>query len=158
MENNKEMTGHIRTTDNPTGRKKGTKLRDDEQLVCDKVHEIAKLLAQGVSQKTIRYDYSRKWKCTEQNVQYFIRKAIKAMHTSIEKRAEHIIALQRERFEYILAQCVEKKDFATAHKIIDSMNRLYGLYTEKKSVTMDSAPTIKFDFGTLRKNNDEQTE
>ena len=150
---------HIRTTNNPVGRKKGVTTKEEENLVIDKVHEIAKLLAMGVSQKTIRYDYSRKWKCTEQNVQYFIRKAIKAMHSSIEKRAEHIIALQRERFEYILAQCVEKKDFATAHKIIDSMNRLYGLYTEKKNISMDSAPTIKFDFGTLRnKNNDEQTE
>ena len=150
---------HIRTTNNPVGRKKGVITKEEENLVIDKVHEIAKQLAMGVSQKTIRYDYSRKWKCTEQNVQYFIRKAIKSMHSSIEKRAEHIIALQRERFEYILAQCVEKKDFATAHKIIDSMNRLYGLYTEKKNISMDSAPTIKFDFGTLRnKNNDEQTE
>lgn len=149
---------HIRTTNNPTGRKKNCNSEAEQLLVIDKVHEIARQLAKGVSQKTIRYDYSRKWKCTEQNVQYYIRKAIKAMHNSIEKRAEHIIALQRERFEYILAQCVEKKDFATAHKVIDSMNRLYGLYTEKKNISMDSAPTIKFDFGTLRKNNDEQTE
>lgn len=113
------------------------------------------MLAKGVSQKQIRVQLSEKWKCTEQNIHYLIQKAYKAMQSSIEKKLDYVLALQRERLEYILAQAVEKKDFQSAVKIVDTMNKLYGLYEEKKSVKIDTG-TIKFDFGNI--NNGEENE
>lgn len=70
------------------------------------------------------------------------------MQSSIEKRLDYVLAVQRERLEYILAGAIEKKDYQSAQKIIDTMNKLYGLYEEKKTVKLD-APTIKFEFGNI---------
>jgi hypothetical protein len=76
---------------------------------------------------------------------------MKAMQSSIEKKLDYVVALQRERLEFILNGAIEKRDYMSAQKIIDTMNKLYGLYEEKKTVKLD-APTIKFDFGNI--NND----
>ena len=75
------------------------------------------------------------------------------MQSSIEKKLDYVLAVQRERLEYILNGAIEKKDFLSAQKIIDTMNKLYGLYEEKKNIKID-APTIKFDFGNI--NNEEK--
>lgn len=129
----------------------------EQAIIDNKVNEVAILLAKGVSQKQIRLQKSNEWQCTEQNVHYYIKKAINAMRSSIEKKLDYVLALQRERLEYILAGAVEKKDFLSAQKIIDSMNKMYGLYTEKKQVQLD-APTIQFKFGeTITNNSDEET-
>lgn len=125
-----------------------------EQAIIDsKVNEVAILLAKGVSQKQIRIQKSEEWQCTEQNVHYYIKKAMQAMQSSIEKKMDYVLAVQRERLEYILNGAIEKKDFLSAQKIIDTMNKLYGLYEEKKNIKID-APTIKFDFGNI--NNSEE--
>lgn len=118
----------------------------EQKILNDKVAEIAKLLAMGKSQKQIRVELSEKYNCTEQVIHIQIKQAIKAMQSSIEKRLDYVIALQRERLENILYGAVEKKDFATAQKIIDTMNRLYGLYTDKKEIKIKEN-VIKFDFG-----------
>lgn len=122
----------------------------EQALLDKKVNEVAKLLAKGVSQKQIRVQKSEEWQCTEQNVHYYIKKAIKAMQSGIEKKVDLVLALQRERLELILNAAIEKGDYATAQKVIDTMNKLYGLYTERKEVKLD-APTIKFDFGNINK-------
>lgn len=145
-----------RPVGNPTA-KKGKALdkpTPQEQAIIDnKVNEVAILLAKGVSQKQIRVQKSEEWQCTEQNVHYFIKKAMQAMQSSIEKKLDYVLAVQRERLEYILNGAIEKKDYQSAQKIIDTMNKLYGLYEEKKNIKID-APTIKFEFGNI--NNDDE--
>lgn len=133
------------------GRFHTTQTAEEREISNAKVNEIAILLAKGVSQKQIRVQKSEEWGCTEQNVHYFIKKAMKAMQSSIEKKLDYVVALQRERLEFILNGAIEKRDYMSAQKIIDTMNKLYGLYEEKKTVKLD-APTIKFDFGNI--NND----
>ena len=76
------------------------------------------------------------------------------MQHSIDKRMDYILSLQRERLELCLNGAIEKKDFATAQKVIDTMNKLYGLYEDKKKVSIDTG-TIKFDFGNIKTNNEE---
>lgn len=132
----------------PKGRVKELPVAAEREISNAKINEIAILLAKGVSQKQIRVQKSEEWGCTEQNVHYFIKKAMKAMQSSIEKRLDYVLAVQRERLEYILAGAIEKKDYQSAQKIIDTMNKLYGLYEEKKTVKLD-APTIKFEFGNI---------
>lgn len=122
--------------------------REEKAMIEDKVNEVAILLAKGVSQKQIRVQKSEEWECTEQNVHYFIKKAMKAMQSSIEKKLDYVVALQRERLEFILNGAIEKRDYQSAQKIIDTMNKLYGLYEEKKTVKLD-APSIKFEFGNI---------
>ena len=113
------------------------------------------MLAKGVSQKQIRLQKSEQWQCTEQNVHYYIRKAIKAMQSSIEKKLDYVLAVQRERLEFILNAAIEKKDYASAVKIIDTMNRIYGLYEDKKKIKIESG-TIKFDFGNTNNNEEDE--
>ena len=135
----------------PKGRVHTMPTAQEREITNAKVNEIAILLAKGVSQKQIRVQKSEEWNCTEQNVHYFIKKAMKAMQSSIEKKLDYVVALQRERLEFILNGAIEKRDYMSAQKIIDTMNKLYGLYEEKKTVKLD-APTIKFEFGNI--NND----
>lgn len=125
----------------------------EQAIIDNKVNEVAILLAKGVSQKQIRVQKSEEWQCTEQNVHYYVKKAMQAMQSSIEKKMDYVLAVQRERLEYILNGAIEKKDYQSAQKIIDTMNKLYGLYEEKKNIKID-APTIKFDFGNI--NNSEK--
>ena len=132
----------------PGNPKRFNATREEKAMIEDKVNEVAILLAKGVSQKQIRIQKSEEWECTEQNVHYFIKKAMKAMQSSIEKKLDYVLAVQRERLEYILAGAIEKRDYQSAQKIIDTMNKLYGLYEEKKSIKLD-APTIKFEFGNI---------
>ena len=141
----------------PRGRVKELPMAAEREISNAKINEIAILLAKGVSQKQIRVQKSEEWGCTEQNVHYFIKKAMKAMQSSIEKRLDYVLAVQRERLEYILAGAIEKKDYQSAQKIIDTMNKLYGLYTEKKQVQLD-VPTIQFKFGETITNNSEDEE
>jgi uncharacterized protein YqgQ len=112
------------------------------------------MLAKGVSQKQIKIECSEQWKCTEQAVNYLIKKALKSLQNSIDKRIDIIFSLQRERMELLLNGAIEKKDYLSAQKIIDSMNKMYGLYTEKKEVKLD-APVIKFDFGNINNDNND---
>ena len=122
----------------------------EKAIIDKKVNEVAKLLAKGVSQKQIKSQKSEEWQCTEQNVNYYIKKAIKSIHTGIEKRIENVLAIQQERLELVLNSAIEKGDYSKAQKVIDTMNKMYGLYTERKEVKID-APTIKFDFGKINK-------
>ena len=110
-------------------------------------------MAKGESQRTLKKELSEEWKCTEQNINYLIRKALKSIQCSIDKKMDVIFALQRERMEFLLNGAIEKKDYLSAQKIMDSMNKMYGLYTEKKEVKLDSN-TISFNFGNM--NNDEK--
>ena len=136
------------------GRKTFTQTKEEKDLVNDKVYEIAQLLSKGVNRQLIKRQKAEEWDCTEQNIQYYIRKAYKSMQHSIDKRMDYILSLQRERLELCLNGAIEKKDFATAQKVIDTMNKLYGLYEDKKKVSIDTG-TIKFDFGNIKTNNEE---
>lgn len=141
---------------NPTvkaGRKKNHASAEERAILDTKVYEIAKRLAKGESQRTLKKELSEEWKCTEQNINYLIRKALKSIQCSIDKKMDVIFALQRERMEFLLKGAIEKKDYLSAQKIMDSMNKMYGLYTEKKEVKLDSN-TISFNFGNM--NNDEK--
>ena len=141
---------------NPTvkaGRKKNHTSAEERAILDTKVYEIAKRLAKGESQRTLKKELSEEWKCTEQNINYLIRKALKSIQCSIDKKMDVIFALQRERMEFLLNGAIEKKDYLSAQKIMDSMNKMYGLYTEKKEVKLDSN-TISFNFGNM--NNDEK--
>ena len=42
-------------------------------------------------------------------------------------------------------------------KILDTMNKLFGLYEEKKKVSIETG-AIKFDFGNVNSNNDDVDE
>jgi hypothetical protein len=136
------------------GRQTFTQTKEEKEIVNNKVYEIAQMLSKGISRSTIRREKSQEWGCCEQNIQYYINKALKAMHSSIEKKMEYVLGLQRERLEMVLNGAIEKKDFATAQKVIDTMNKLYGLYEDKKKVSIDTG-TIKFDFGNIKTNNEE---
>lgn len=145
----------MRTNPNVSvGKPKGSNTAEAKALLDKKIFEIAKRLAKGESQRTLKKELSEEWKCTEQAIGYLIRKALKSIQNQIDKRMDIIFALQRERMEFLLKGAIEKKDYLSAQKIMDSMNKMYGLYTEKKEVKLDSN-TISFNFGNMN-NNDEK--
>ena len=146
----KEKYKPIRSNPNrkPGNYKLQTMSKAEKALIDEKVYQVAVMLAKGISQRQIRREKSLEWECTEQNVYYYIKKALLAMQCSVDKKMDVLLGLQRERLEFILRGAIEKKDYATAQKIIDTMNKVYGLYEERKNIKID-APTIKFDFGNI---------
>lgn len=53
---------------------------------------------------------------------------------------------QSERFEYILRQAIEAGKWDVANRILDNMNKMYGLYQTGTNIEITS-DTIQFKFG-----------
>ena len=156
MQDNKNETPIKRIRSNPkikAGRKPRYNINGEEKLLVDeRVNQVAIMLAKGISQKNIKIELSREWNCTEQNVHYYLKKAFKALSCSIEKKVDYLLAVQRELWEYILSNAIENGKWGEAQKIIDTMNRMWGLYEDKKRIKVES-PVIQFEFGNMENNN-----
>ena len=71
-------------------------------------------------------------------------KALEALSQYAAKDAEQIRGVQMERLEYIYNLAVENHQLKTAQSILDTMNKLMGLY---KDSTVIVQPVTQFNFG-----------
>lgn len=71
-------------------------------------------------------------------------KALEALSQYAVKDAEKIRGVQMERLEYIYNLAVENHQLKTAQSILDTMNKLMGLY---KDSTVIVQPVTQFNFG-----------
>lgn len=61
---------------------------------------------------------------------------------------------QSERFEYILRQAIEAGKWDVANRILDNINKLYGLYQTGTNIEITS-DTIQFKFGSSDTNSND---
>lgn len=59
---------------------------------------------------------------------------------------DEIKKVQQERFEYILQKAIEDSKWDTANRILDNMNKMFGLYDTSTKIEIQS-DIIKFRFG-----------
>jgi chorismate synthase len=73
-----------------------------------------------------------------------------------ERYAERLRVAQRERLETIIAGAIAKKDYMSATKAIEAMNKMFGINeAEKKEVTIKES-VIKFNFANDINNDDNE--
>lgn len=68
------------------------------------------------------------------------------MSDESSKYKDEVMKKQEERTEFILRKAIEANDWATANKILDTYNKLMGLYETKQKVELTSNE-IQFKFG-----------
>lgn len=81
-----------------------------------------------------------------QKAAYVYVRAIQDMKEVDARYAERLRVAQRERLETIIAGAIAKKDFLSATKAIEAMNKMFGLNEPDKKEVKFQDTTIKFNF------------
>ena len=114
--------------------------------VLEETQFVLDVIADGGNTRTIfkklREKYGEK---TRTHYQYIYQRALKELEEIDLMYAEKTRRVQRERLENILRLAIEKKDYATSVKVIEVMNKMFGIYETKQTIKLEDA-TIKFDF------------
>lgn len=89
-----------------------------------------------------------------QKAAYVYNRALQDMKEIDERYAERLRVAQRERLETIIAGAIAKKDYMSATKAIEAMNKMFGINeAEKKEITVKES-VIKFNFANDINNDD----
>ena len=62
---------------------------------------------------------------------------------------------QSERFEYILRQAIEAGKWDVANRILDNINKMYGLYDNSTKIEV-TGDVVQFKFGGVQENNEDE--
>jgi len=140
--------GHVPAVKPPKEDERERKLRQKKKkyLLDPKVDEVATLIVKGWSQKKIRDHLFEKYNISRPNGANYIRKALQALDVVLYEKEDKLFAIQVNRMEGLLETAMNNNDVANAIKVINEMNKVYGLHKEKKDINL-KAPTIKFEFG-----------
>lgn len=125
------------------------------QLRNERIY-ISELLRKGWSNRTIVVHLVEKFGINEDTANLHIKQAIEWLATYNDGEwIKDIRSKQMERLEAILEEAVANHNIATANKILDTINKLYGLYETKQKVEITSNE-IQFKFGGVDNNEDNE--
>lgn len=106
---------------------------------------IWELMSQGLSRSRIALQLQDRWECSQRSAYEYIRDAMDALVRDNEEVEEQTRIKQIERLEYIAAEALERNNTSDALKAYEQLNKIYGLYNEKKEIKVDA--DVRFDFG-----------
>lgn len=107
---------------------------------------IANLIKKGWSQTQLIPYLCEKYKINERNAKDQINRTIEWICLYDQSDfIKEVRATQVARSEYILEKAIEDRDYATANKIIDTINKTYKLYDNVQRVEF-SNNTVQFKF------------
>jgi hypothetical protein len=95
------------------------------------------------------------YKIERQKANYYYSKAMQDLREIDERFAERLRGAQRERLETIISGAIAKKDFLSATKAIETMNKMFGLNEPDKKEVQFKDTTIKFNFENDINNDDD---
>lgn len=125
------------------------------QLRNERIY-ISELLRKGWSNRTIVVHLVEKFGINEDTANLHIKQAIEWLATYNDGEwIKDIRSKQMERLEAILEEAVANHNIATANKILDTINKLYGLYETKQKVEITSNE-IQFKFGGVDNNEENE--
>ena len=124
-----------------------------------KVKFAAKLIAEGNSRRVVIEEVIKKFKMEEepQKAAYVYNRAIKDLKEVDERYCERLRVAQRERIETVIAGAISKKDYMSATKAIEVMNKMFGLNEPDKKEVKFEDTTIRFNFANDINNDDNET-
>lgn len=90
-----------------------------------------------------------------QKAAYVYNRAIKDLKEVDERYCERLRVAQRERIETVIAGAISKKDYMSATKAIEVMNKMFGLNEPDKKEVQFKDSTIRFNFENDINNDDD---
>ena len=113
---------------------------------------VSELLRKGWSNRTIVLHLVEKYGIAEDTANLRIKQAIEWLATYNDGEwMKDIRSVQMERLEGLLEEAIDNHSLHTANKILDTINKLYGLYEVKQKVEI-SSNEIQFKFGGAENN------
>lgn len=96
-----------------------------------------------------KYDLER------QKANYYYKRAIQDLEEVDARFAERLRGTQRERLETIISGAIAKKDYMSATKAIETMNKMLGINEPDKKEIKFEDTTIRFNFENDINNDDD---
>lgn len=104
--------------------------------------EIMLRIREGWSRKKIADWLEETYKISYQYALNQISECFKQLVTANEGIVESARDMQIERIENLIVEALESKDRKTVVKCHDMLNKIYGLYTERKEVDITGTPLV----------------
>lgn len=135
-------------------KKGGRRKRDNKESISEnsnpldnirqqeRIEIIACELMKVKSKHKIQEEYMEKWGCTRKTINVLIKEAMFWILETDHTDREQMRALNANRLDYLLDEATTVKDKA---KLIDLLNRIYGLYDT--NVNLNSNENISIDIG-----------
>lgn len=98
----------------------------------------------GVNTTKLISEFAEKYGVEKSTALLWRNKSLEAMSFYAVKDADQIRTIQMERLEHIYNMAVEARQLKTAQSILDTMNKLAGLYKENNIIIN---PVTEFSFG-----------
>lgn len=121
-----------------------------------RIYEVYKALVEMNTTADIKKTFSEKWDCSEQNIDYYIKKAYEIFDTNMEKEFAKLANNQITRLMNIACAALQRGDLSNALKATDIINKLGGLYTEKVEANIKADSVIQVNFGGFAINNEDE--
>lgn len=122
----------------------------------EKIKFAADKIANGASKRRVKELLCDRFDITPVKAEHWYKMGVKSLEECDSKHYANLRTKQRERLETILEGAMAKKDYISATKAIETMNKMFGIYETKQVVEMDT--TIRFDFANDINNEDENEE
>lgn len=118
--------------------------REEDVILRDRA--IIKLLTKGYSINESADILQERWSICHLTAIRYINKARKRLADEAEKEMDRMRAESVERLQAILVDAIENRDRKAALSALDQLNRVYGLYSDKKEISVKDLPK-SFKFG-----------
>ena len=124
----------------------GGRNRTDQNQRKFRIAEVVKRIRKGWSRSKILEWIEDQWEVSKATASNYIQMAYEVLGEAADEVIENSRIIQLERLEDLLKDALESGDKNSSLKALDMINRLHGLYIEKKEVKLD-AQKLKFSFG-----------
>lgn len=107
---------------------------------------IFDLIRQNLSKRRVKEELKERWGIADRTFEEWYKDALEVI---IEDGKDFVKTAREQiimRLEGVAESAFNNGDNSTALKAIDQLSKIFGLYTEKKEVTLNN-DIIKFDFG-----------
>ena len=111
-----------------------------------RIAEVIKLITKGWSRTSIIDYLQGLWDIKRATASEYVKMAYEVLGEASDEVVENSRNIQLERLEDLLKAALESGDKASSLKALDMINRLHGLYIEKKEVKLDTQK-LRFSFG-----------
>lgn len=107
---------------------------------------ILDLVGQGLSRRRIIEEICDRWNIAQSTAYRWYDMALDALTADNDEFVSKVRDFQLERLNNIAEHAHVEKDYGTMLKCLDQINKICGLYIDKKEVVVKDK--LKFDFGT----------
>ncbi len=111
-----------------------------------RIAKLTELITKGYSRSKLKDYIMDTWEVGSEMADEYIRMTYSVLGENSDEVIENSKNIQLERLEDLLRKALDSDDKTNSLKALDMINKLHGLYIEKKEVKLDSQK-LKFSFG-----------